>query len=38
MGGLYAAYGDFVMKLCLWGMAAIATGVAFAVIVRKAKR
>ncbi len=38
MGGLYAAYGDFVLKLCLLGIAAIASGVAFAVIVREAKR
>ena len=38
MGGLGTACGVFVMKLCLWGMAAIATGIAFAVIVREAKR
>ena len=38
MGGLHAAYGDFVLKLCLLGIAAIATGVAFVVIVREVKR
>ena len=38
MNGLYTAYSVFVMKLCLWGMAAIATGVVFAVLAREAKR